>query len=56
MIPLTLDRVTFNRRARELGFALDAVRALLKFSDSDRQDAGSDERELAEGHLAEVHA
>jgi MerR family mercuric resistance operon transcriptional regulator len=49
-------RLIFIRRARELGFALDAVRALLKLSENDGQGARADVRELAESHLAEVRA
>ena len=49
-------RLVFIRRARELGFALDAVRALLRLSENDRQGARADVRELAECHLAEVRA
>ena len=49
-------RLVFIRRARELGFALDAVRALLRLSENDFQGARADVRELAECHLAEVRA
>jgi MerR family mercuric resistance operon transcriptional regulator len=49
-------RLQFIRRARELGFPLDAVRALLKFSENDGRGIRADVRELAEGHLAEVRA
>ena len=48
-------RLTFIRRARELGFTLDAVRALLVFSD-DGSAACSEVRDLAAGHLTEVRA
>ena len=48
-------RLTFIRRARELGFTLDAVRALLGLSD-DGSAACPEVRELAAGHLAEVRA
>ena len=49
-------RLQFIRRARELGFHLDAVRALLKLSENDGRGISADVRELAEGHLAEVRA
>jgi MerR family mercuric resistance operon transcriptional regulator len=48
-------RLTFIRRARELGFTLDAVRALLALSD-DGSAACPEVRELATGHLTEVRA
>jgi MerR family transcriptional regulator, mercuric resistance operon regulatory protein len=48
-------RLTFIRRARELGFTLDAVRALLGLS-GDGSAACPEVRELAAGHLAEVRA
>ena len=48
-------RLTFIRRARELGFTLDAVRALLRLS-GDGSAACPEVRELAAGHLAEVRA
>jgi MerR family mercuric resistance operon transcriptional regulator len=47
-------RLAFIRRARELGFTLDDVRALLALSANDRQDTCTRVRELAAGHLAEV--
>lgn len=47
-------RLVFIRRARELGFTLDAVRALVKLSESDGQGVRVDVREVAESHLAEV--
>lgn len=48
-------RLAFIRRARELGFTLDAVRALLALSD-DGCAACPEARQLAAGHLAEVRA
>jgi MerR family mercuric resistance operon transcriptional regulator len=48
-------RLTFIRRARELGFRLDTVRALLGLS-GDGSAACPEVRELAAGHLAEVRA
>ena len=50
-------RLVFIRRARELGFTLDEVRALLKLSKSDNgETACADVREIAASHLAEVKA
>jgi MerR family mercuric resistance operon transcriptional regulator len=49
-------RLLFIRRARELGFTLDEVRALLKLSKADSETSCSDVRELAARHLAEVKA
>lgn len=50
-------RLTFIRRARELGFTLDAIRALLALSDNDNEDAACAEvRQVAASHLAEVRA
>jgi MerR family mercuric resistance operon transcriptional regulator len=48
-------RLTFIRRARELGFTLDAVRALLALSD-DGSEACPEVRQLAADHLTEVRA
>jgi len=49
-------RLVFVRRARELGFTLDAVRALLALSDDDGSAACAQVRRLAASHLAEVRA
>ena len=48
-------RLAFVRRARELGFTLDEVRALLGMA-TDGQAACADARRLAETHLAGVRA
>jgi len=48
--------LTFIRRARQLGFTLDAVRALLTLADDDRADACAEVRQLAGDHLADVRA
>ena len=48
-------RLTFIRRARELGFALDAVRALLALSDDEGAPC-AEVRQVAANHLAEVRA
>lgn len=48
-------RLTFIRRSRELGFTLDAVRALLELSDNG-DAACAEVRQVAASHLAEVRA
>jgi MerR family mercuric resistance operon transcriptional regulator len=49
-------RLVFIRRARELGFTLSVVRALLTLSGDDRTVACAEVRQLAASHLAEVRA
>ena len=49
-------RLAFIRRARELGFTLDAVRTLLALSTKDGSAACAEVHQLAAGHLAEVRA
>ena len=51
---LDVRRLVFIRRARELGFTLDEVRALLRLSEADHGTTCADARELAACHLAEV--
>ena len=48
-----LSRLTFIRRARDLGFPLDQVRALLDLASQPGRDCGSVD-ELASGHLAAI--
>ncbi len=48
-----MGRLAFVRRARELGFTLDEVRALLGLA-AGGQAACAEVREIAAGHLAEV--
>lgn len=48
-----LGRLSFIRRARDLGFSLDQVRALLRLSDDRNQDCASVDR-IASEHLREV--
>ena len=49
-------RLVFIRRARELGFTLAAVRALIELAEIDGQGARANVRRLAESHLREVRA
>lgn len=51
--PAHVERLSFIRRARELGFTLDEVRALLRLTDE--HDRPCDEvKSVAEAHLADV--
>jgi MerR family mercuric resistance operon transcriptional regulator len=50
-----LKRLAFIRRARDLGFSLDEVRALLRLAD-DRGHSCAEVRDLAAGHLGDVRA
>ncbi len=50
-----LKRLNFIRRARRLGFALDAVRALLAMADGEERNCAKAER-IAAAHLDDVHA
>lgn len=51
-----VQRLTFVRRARELGFTLDEVQALLALSATDGQSACLQVREISAAHLANVRA
>lgn len=51
-----IRKVTFIRRARELGFGLDEIRTLLALSVNAAQGPSADVRELATRHLTEVRA
>jgi DNA-binding transcriptional MerR regulator len=51
--PDHLERLQFVRRSRELGFALDAVRELLRLADRREDDCATVDR-IASEHLAEV--
>ena len=50
-----LKRLNFIRRARRLGFGLDAVRALLVMADGEEQNCAKAER-IAAAHLDDVRA
>jgi MerR family mercuric resistance operon transcriptional regulator len=49
-------RLRFIRRARQLGFTLDEVRALLRLAAGDDEDVRAEVRSLAAAHVAEIHA
>jgi Cu(I)-responsive transcriptional regulator len=51
--PVHLTRLGFIRRARDLGFSLDEVRALLRLSDNRSQSCERVDA-LAKAHLADV--
>lgn len=51
-----IRRLGFVRRARELGFTLDEVRALLQLSQSDGRSACGDVRRISAAHLSAVRA
>ncbi len=53
--PEDVGRLRFVRRARELGFTLDEVRALLALA-AGGQGACAEVREIGAAHLAEVRA
>ena len=48
-----LERLSFIRRARDLGFSLDQVRALLRLAD-DREQSCAEVDRIAKLHLTEV--
>jgi len=53
--PADVERLHFVRRARELGFTLDEIRALLGIAADDDISCG-DAREIAAVHLKQVRA
>lgn len=50
-----LMRLGFVRRARELGFTIEAIRALLRLAE-DREQPCAEAREVASNHLKDVRA
>ncbi len=51
-----VGRLRFIRRARQLGFTLDEIRALMRLATADGEEVRAEARELASGHLTEVRA
>jgi|SRR5215472_13226839 len=49
-------RLRFVRRARQLGFTLDDIRALLRLAGSKGRHVRAEARELATAHLLDVRA
>ncbi|MDE2043355.1 MAG: MerR family DNA-binding protein, partial [Alphaproteobacteria bacterium] len=50
-----IARVRFIRRARELGFSIDDIRALIRLSESGQTEC-NEARNVAAIHLARIHA
>lgn len=48
-----LNRLSFIRRSRDLGFSIDQIRALLDLADKKDHSCGAVDK-IAKGHLAEV--
>lgn len=53
--PDHVKRLTFVRRARQLGFTLEEVRALLRLAD-DRAHSCAEARDMAAAHLDDIRA
>ena len=51
-----VGRLRFIRRARQLGFTLDEIRALMRLATADGKEVRAEARDLAGGHLTEVRA
>ena len=51
-----VQRLSFVRRARELGFTLDEVRVLLTLSTTNGQSTCAEVRDISATHLANVRA
>jgi MerR family transcriptional regulator, mercuric resistance operon regulatory protein len=49
-------RLRFIRRARQLGFALDDVRILLRLAQSDGEDMRAEARGVFSAHIADIRA
>jgi MerR family transcriptional regulator, mercuric resistance operon regulatory protein len=54
--PQDVARLRFIRRARQLGFALDDVRQLLRLAATDAEDVCAETRGLAMANVAEIRA
>src|SRR5262249_47607744 len=54
--PADSRTLAFIRRARELGFTLSEIRALLALCAESNREACAEVRELAAAHLAEIQA
>ena len=54
--PLHLQRLKFIRRARDLGFGLDDIRALLKLSEPSTMSCCESVEKIAAHHLESVRA
>jgi MerR family mercuric resistance operon transcriptional regulator len=51
-----IGRLRFSRRARQLGFTLDEIRALLRLAIGDGEHVRMEVRSLAASHVADVRA
>lgn len=51
-----IARLRFIRRARQLGFTLDEVRAFMRLAGTEGEDACADARNLAVAHVADIRA
>jgi len=51
-----IGRLRFIRRARQLGFALDDIRALLRLAATDGEDVRAEARGVFSAHVAEIRA
>ena len=51
-----VSRLRFIRRARQLGFTLDEVRALLRLAAGDGEDVRAEARSVAAAHIADIRA